>query len=529
MNECSERTATVSRDPEDPRVLLVSIRQQLLWMDFAVASAYFCRYVEPLLRRHALCGVDLRLERVSIERENYHSRIVRYRVRVVRPVVSLESRQLGRLCCYQAKELCILDNDGKCRRTGTVIGSYMSSADRLSTLAAALDATADTTDHQRRLQRATVIPPTTSFDFWQDTDWWSARVAAYWYKHPYRTNDRRVTHMLNQLMRLLRQAYRLDVASALRILCALSARQIDLINSVFVEPINGSLIASHLSTIFMHNKQQTGLNMKHEANKLLTLSTRRLQSPRDFDSKIYLKMCTSCVKRDIFELMIRVDLAVHHANTTDASSLAQSEDDRNAYILCECDSCAALRTYANAWRYYDCDSRAWLRLEFPRKASPLITEILQTETRRNAMQLIFTSDKNEFSDKQLFIDNFVNYYAFYENGQHPLVMSQCSGKLRNTVSVLYIFATVNWVMITDARVRNRNNSISLNQQSLCKSLNNTLYSIFSENCINRVRAEKQRRVIRENAAYINRGLGLVPNTGVNAFNLTHSVDLHATP
>jgi hypothetical protein len=287
-----------------------------------------------------------------------------------------------------------------------------------------------------------------------------------------------------------------------------------------VEPINGSLIASHLSTIFMHNKQQTGLNMKHEANKQFHLEMKSLQSEREFDPKIYLKMCTSCVKRDIFEVMIRVRLRVH-SNSTAAA------DNRNSFIFCRCEMCEKLRQVANAWRYYDCDDYAWVRLEFPRKVYGLVCELLRDGKRVNEtdVQLVFTSDKNEFNDERLFVDNFINYYAFYENGQHPLVIDQCTSSMRNIVSVLYVFATINWVMIVESRRMNQSNSISMNQQSLCKSRNNPLYSAFSENCINRVRAEKVRRIIRENAAYVDRGLGIVSNTGVNAFNVSHQLCL----
>lgn len=515
---------------------------QLLWMDLSVARSYYYRYVEPaLVESCSVPNIRPQLERLAIERENYHSRLVTYTVRLVSSS-STSSNQNTVPRLYEIPQVQIeLTNTGKNDSSYSSNNFDDNVAERMATLTAALARTRDNKNTPN-----SIIAPTTCFDFWQTEAWWRDHVSAYWFEHPARQNSRRITHLLNQLMRVLRQQYRRDVATALLVLRALQPRQIDLLDRVFVEPINGSLIASHLSTIFMHNKQQTGLNMKHEANKLFTLSTRNLQSDRDFDAKIYLKMCTSCVGREIFELMVMVRLSKHngckdddddknhrqdnedhHDNnedhhdddctTLDDSSARQRRD----YIFCRCANCQKLRSFANAWRYYDCSDNVWVRFEFPRKAYQAVTEVLLFETAQDAMQLVYSSDKNEFHDKQLFVDNFVNYYVFYENDQHPLVVGQCTGNMRNTVSVLFVFAIINWVMIVDSRERKSNNSISLNQQSLCKSLGNTVYSIFSENCINRVQCEKTRRVIRENSAYINRGLGMVPNTGINAFHTTH--------
>lgn len=523
--------------------LTVRTRIQLLWMDFAVARSYYVRFVEPTLRSHWSArghACNLELCDVTITRENYHNRLVEFRVRVVLSSLpsSLSSSSPNRR--YLANELELIDTiSRRSDRPGMPTLPPASTVEsRMLTLADTLLATvppttvSSTTTTTSSSSTFVLQPPTTAFDFWQDTAWWRARVSSHWYDHPYRRNPRRVTHLLNQLTRLLRQIYRVDTTRALRAISRLTVPQIELIDRLFVEPIDGSLIASHLSTIFMHSEQQTGLNTKHEATRAQHSSIETLQSARPFDAKLYLKMCTSRVNRDIFEIMLRLRLAAHHGDDP-VDEKQKTGDGRNhrdldeaarrtKQLFCRCDDCRVLRGLANAWRYYDCRSDAWLRLEIPRNAYRRTCEVLQ-RMGPDAVQLIYTSDKTEFTDERLFVDNFVNYYAFYENGQHPLVIAHCYGRMRTTVSVLYVFAVVNWVMIVDWRKRNRNNSISLNQQSLCKSLDNTLYSIFSENCINRVRAEVTRRAIRDNAAYVNRGLGLVSNTGVNAFNLSHTV------
>jgi hypothetical protein len=570
--------ASVDRDP-DGSSYTIQLRVQLSWMDFSVARAYFRRNILPWLRRNHPDTAEFQLHQVTILRENYHSRVIKYKVSYANsPTTGALSGNCG--FAYSLDQ-CQLVNRYAEMRAG----------DMLETLRAALLSGADRSRPPPAVFVTNVIAPTTCFDFWEKEDWWKTRISDYWFNHPYRKNSRRIVHLLNQLMRVLRQLYRVDVATALKIIRRLSNSQIDLINAVFVEPINGSLIASHLSTIFMHNKQQTGLNMKHEANKLLHLEMKCLRSERDFDPKIYLKMCTSCVKRDIFEIMISVRLDVHFNSTGAKSSSSIGDEEtvngveverdssgtnnnrseanasaRNEYIFCLCHVCSKLRSLANAWRYYDCADTAWVRFEFPRKIYYNVCELLREgmetmkvevgpvnggslpaaegsattvptsaaadttpaadgdgQKRPPPMQLIFVSDKNEFVDERSFIDNFINYYAFYENGQHPLVIDQCTSSMRNIVSVLYVFATINWVMIVESRKLNQSNSISMNQQSLCKSRNNPLYSAFSENCINRVRAEKVRRVIRENAAYIDRGLGIVSNTGVNAFNVSHTL------
>lgn len=491
----------------------ISVRVQLLWMDFSVARAYFEQHVLPELRETLRDKYSCELFSIEIERENPHNRIVHYEVDVFEHFSEPRSTVARRRTVYSLPQTRVLKHADAHERA-------ISNEEKLRVLGEAVERT-----KRRVFSSFNDKPAKTCFDFWNSIEWWKERVNAYWFEHTFRTNSRRVAHLLNQLARVLRQYYRLDTEEAVCVLNALSKDQIDLIDSVFVEPTNGSLLPSHLSTIFMHNKQQTGLNMKHEANKQFVLSAKYLQSEREFDPKIYLKKCTSCVKRDIFELMVRVFLNDHNGGDSSVEDEAAAENvaERSSFIFCLCNSCDYMRKIANAWRYYDCGEEVWIRFEFSRKMYQTVCEILERETQQKKMQLVYSSDKNEFLVKELFINNFVNYYAFYENGQHPLIISQCFGNMRNTVTILYIFAVINWVMIEDARRLNRNNSISLNQQSLCKSMNNPLYSIFSENCISRMRAETVRRYTPENAAYINRGLGIVPNTGVNAFNISHKI------
>lgn len=607
----------------------LAIRMQLLWMDFSVASAYFRRYVLPLFQAELSSQSDdellpqLRLKRITILRENYHSRCVTYEV--------CEKLRNTNVECHDNRDH---DRMSYCLEHCRVYycaadaNDPVSNKERIRMLREAVNST--TVDLlERKRNDATIIEPTTCFDFWKPTSWWIGRVPDFWFQRTLlRRNARRTTHLLNQLTRILRQLYRQDLATALQTIRRLTEQQAALIDATFIEPINGSLLPSHLSTIFMHNKQQTGLNMKHEANKLSQIKSRTLQSDRPFNPKIYLKMCTSCVRRDIFEIMLRVKLSVHNGivypsrdrshdtsgdlgNNRDQANASDSNDNVSSgtvddgsgktnnnnndteKLLCHCVYCDRLRIMANAWRYYNCNDYVWIRLEFSRKICQQVCETINAmihnreivdntnvsttdeshstsadnvyivsdttdvySRARNLdqkcfikinkvydvgaaaaaaaaanssnivsepdVQLIFTSDKNEFYDKNLFIQNFVNYYTFYENGEHPLTVSQSYGKMRNIVSMLYVFATMNWVMITDSRKLSLNNSISMNQQSLCKSRKNPVFAAFSENCINRVRAENVRHTINDNAAYINRGLGIVPNTGINAFNIAHT-------
>ncbi|KAK2574855.1 hypothetical protein KPH14_013080 [Odynerus spinipes] len=304
-------------------------------------------------------------------------------------------------------------------------------------------------------------------------------------------------------------------------------KKIDFLKRVYIEPTNGSLFASYISTIYMHNKQQHGLNTKHAAatskqttaedgtdenggaengdenndgNERPSSRRRPTQSERPFDAKIFLEISASCDKREIFELMI---------------SLSKK---RHAGPDCDCETCRTLRGFANAWKYYDCTQRWWLRGEYNRKFYTKICATLEDSVTKDKTRIIFTSYKNEFTVRENFISNFLNYYAFYENNEQPLTIGQCSGKMRQIVSIILIFAHINWLLIARAMKNGVPfNSISLNQQSLYKSLDNTLYAIFSENSINRIRKETEQRTLTANSPYVNRGLGAVPNCGINAF------------
>lgn len=441
----------------------MSVRVQLLWMDFAVARAMWRRDVSPLFRNR-------RLTAISIRRMNLHERVVTF------TMTSVAS---------------------ECRRSVYVQPDVVVWTRSLRT--------SFNVDDLGDVPLPPRVVRSTPFEFWRDESWWRERACLF-FDAEQRPNSRRVTHLLNQITRLAMHRLGLSAHDAVQRVVSLPKHRVDLLDRCFVEPVNGSLLPSHLCSIYMHGKQQSGLNTKHEAASSddTTTVAPSIRSVRDFDSKIYLEISTSCVKRDIFELMI--SLTGQHA------------------VSCSCDTCAPLRSSANAWRYYPCaENVLWLRLEFPRHVYSAVCEALARSP--SSVTVVYTSDKNEFTDRDSFVANYLNYYTFYENGQCPVTIDQTTGRMRNYVSVFYVFAMVNWRMLSESRRRNpSNSSVSLNQQSLCKSLNNPLFSIFSENCINRMRAERSRRAVNATGPYVNRGLGAVPNSGVNAFQLTHRID-----
>lgn len=512
--------------------------------------------------------------------------------------------------------------------------------------------------------------------FWEEPQWWMDKLVKsekqnWWPREKNDSNSqefRRLCRLLNHLVRnLLSNDEAPSTDQAVELLLQLPRAHCKLLNKLYVEPLMASLWAAYLSTTFMHHKQQHGLNTKHAAasasgpastsNSSSPINSLRSEHP--FDAKICLDMCSSCDKKEIFELMIALEKSVHSPSP------------------CDCKYCSTLRNIANAWQYYDCGSKVWLRLEFNRrfyaKVSALLSDcitadsgnnsatnetdeekkrsdatIIETETKKRsktngsnsesddekkrsdsinsdtkkrsktngsnyceteekkyvksssiyestqssgsdatiniendensetderqhlksssiyesndekkrsktsvsfsteseqknqnlsnettnvqtdkeninktkepAMKIIYLSYKNEFCDRVKFMTNFVNYYAFYENSERPVSRDDCHGALREKISIIFVFALVNWELIERARKNNAAyNSISLNQQSIFKSLDNTLYAIFSENSINRMSKEKKQKLLQVNAPYVNRGFGTLPNCGTNAF------------
>lgn len=434
------------------------------------------------------------------------------------------------------------------------------------------DQQCDTTSHRNHLH---------SITFWKDTEWWRQRLVQYrrtqhwWHENidntpgeldqgePLLRNQsfRRICRLLNHLVRVLLDEHGVNSThEATELLLTANEQECSMLNKLYVEPPIASPFAAYLSTTFMHHKQQHGLNTKHAAAKgdtdTTSSDTRQQSSKRDFDPKIYLDMCSSCDKKDIFELMLSLDKNVH------------------SEIPCNCHVCTALCNMANAWKYYDCIDSAWLRLEFNRrfynKVSTILDSVIMqpsnnmnsnnkkagtttsygytmgsttgqvcasdataaattttddgargTTGEHQSIKIIYLSYKNEFTERSKFIANFVNYYAFYENDERPVSRDDCHGELREKISIIFIFALVNWKLIEQAMKRGTtHNSISLNQQSIFKSLDNTLYAIFSENSINRMAKEQKQRLLSINAPYVNRGFGSLPNCGMNAITTT---------
>lgn len=343
--------------------------------------------------------------------------------------------------------------------------------------------------------------------FWQSLPWWLEQRVDQWFLRGGK-NQSRTARLLNMLVRTMATKGVVETDKAVSVLRNANERQIDILHKLYIEPAASSLFAAYLSTIFMHHKQQHGLNTKHAAGvgSSSSVSSKHEQlfsSANNFDQKIYLDMCSSCDKKEIFELMLKLPRE-HHQQTP-----------------CLCTTCRTLTEMANAWCFYDCTDCSWLRLEFNRRLYSTVTALLADRINDQQLSIVFFSYKNEFHEKEKFIANFVNYYAFYENNERPVNCSDVWGPLREKISIIFVFAVVNWRLIESAiSAKKMHNSISLNQQSMFKSLDNTLYAIFSENSINRMTKETEQRVLDINAPYINRGFGSLPNCGVNAFTTT---------
>lgn len=352
---------------------------------------------------------------------------------------------------------------------------------------------------------------TSHYFFWRDKQWWreqSKRLPELLKFAPTAsTFNSRAVRLLNLLTRTLLVRRRADsIEQALTILSRAVDQHVDLLQKLYVEPTASSLFAAYLSTTFMHHKQQHGLNTKHAAGAgedcNMSAEARRYTSKTKFDQKIYLDMCSSCDKKEIFEIMLKMPTSEHTVPPP-----------------CPCDICRHLTEMANAWRYYDCTDRIWLRLEFNRRMYNSVSLLISQHSQ--FVRIVFFSYKNEFYEREKFIANFVNYYAFYENNEQPVNETDLHGPLREKISIIFVFAVVNWKLISNTiNAKKMHNSISLNQQSIFKSLDNTLYAVFSENSINRMAKETKQRVLDINAPYINRGFGSLPNCGVNAFTTT---------
>lgn len=512
------------------------LRTQLIFPSFGVTYALWTKQIKPHIDV-ATSKVCLRakLRNITCRRVNVHEIIVEYEMELTkwkktdenmiivnsRPSV-ISTNFIG--INYVNREIALANNNDEKNTTTGLLKNVLS------------------TNNLRKFED-TIYENNNEFnifDFWQTEQfWWNNVIESrtdWLYETAAKSENEenyirkkcvaKTTRLLNHLARLYMQNLRvLDITKIVGIFQNMAKEKIDFLKRVFIEPTNGSLFASYISTIYMHNKQQHGLNTKHAAaNSKQTMSEetdenehtqndeknnkgeierkrrRPLQSERPFDAKIFLEISASCDKREIFELMI---------------SLSKK---RHAGPDCDCETCRALRGFANAWRYYDCTQRWWLRGEYNRKFYTKICTTLEDSVKSDKTRIIFTSYKNEFTIRENFISNFLNYYAFYENNEQPLTIGQCSGKMRQIVSIILIFAHINWLLIARAMKNGVPfNSISLNQQSLYKSLDNTLYAIFSENSINRIRKETEQKTLTANSPYVNRGLGAVPNCGINAF------------
>lgn len=485
------------------KVFTVRVRTQLLFPSTAVVRALWkYQYSRQLLDHHNATSVTLRRSRYH--RVNAHEGLIDFEY-------ELDTVETGRPLVTRFEDVRLQKVEWLEQH---VAKRTSEERDRL----VFVDQLLRDNDNHININKNAVVQ---TLVFWEEPEWWFERMRSsdqqWWTIRdgvPVSRQDfRRLCRLLNHLTRdLICTNLANNTEEAVSLLLRLPRQHCKLLNKLYVEPPMASLWAAYLSTTFMHHKQQHGLNTKHAAATAgQTVNTNNANSPinslrsdHNFDAKICLDMCSSCDKKEIFEIMLGIDKVTHDPTP------------------CDCKYCATLRNIANAWQYYDCGDKVWLRLEFNRrfyvKVSTLLAECLAQEEEGARTKIIYLSYKNEFTDRVKFMTNFVNYYAFYENSERPVSRDDCHGALREKISIIFVFALVNWELIERARKNNAAfNSISLNQQSIFKSLDNTLYAIFSENSINRMSKEKQQKLLNVNAPYVNRGFGTLPNCGINAF------------
>lgn len=371
-------------------------------------------------------------------------------------------------------------------------------------------------------------------NFCRDADWWFDVLARHprqkWFdlseavlnaEERERTvtgkRFKRTARLLSMLTTMVRDRY-VDVQTheqAIEIIVGMSETEQRTIDKLYVEPMTASLFVSYLNTIFMSTKQQHGLNTKHAAaaSNSANGQTRKYCSDRPFDPKIYLDMCSICSTRDIFEIMIKLDKRAHPE------------------LPCECALCNTLCGMANAWMFYDCVDVTRLRLEFNRRFYAKVVNLLvqYPDQRSKAGEeyyhgdatLVYQSYKNEFTDRASFVSNFVNYYSFYENDEQPVSIEDIGGYMEIIVSNLFVFGIVNFELLLCFILAGKgHNSISLNQQSMFKSMDNMLYAVFNKNSIDRVQKETKQNLSSIGSSYMNRGFGSLPNNGINAITST---------
>lgn len=266
---------------------------------------------------------------------------------------------------------------------------------------------------------------------------------------------------------------------------------------LYVEPYEEQNLLAQLTSVFMHSRQQGGLNAKHasmrpphETDDVLGERADTVErSINDFDTKIYIEMSTSCVDRSLCEVMMRVE---------DLSLLAVER----------------LASSFRAWRLYDCKTHHLLRVEFERSTGSDYAAELLAHAR---IQLFYTSDKNIFDNRDDFVLNFIRYYSFYFNYERPPSNENLDATMELRVCVIYFYARVNWKMLHRNKcLGNNNNSISINPQSLYKSNGNPIYAVFSENSIHRMVTQHRYESFVARGPYVGRGIGHVPQFGVNA-------------
>lgn len=375
------------------KVFTVRVRAQMLFPSTAVVRALWkYQYSRQLLAHHAATCITLRKSRYH--RVNAHEGLIDFEyaldtVDVERPLVTrfedVSLQKVERLERHVAKR------EAEERERLVFVDQLLRD-----------------NDNHVNINKSAVVQ---TLVFWEEPEWWFERMKSttqHWWPDgdvPISRQDfRRLCRLLNHFVRdLICTNLARNTEDAVSLLLRLPRQHCKLLNKLYVEPPMASLWAAYLSTTFMHHKQQHGLNTKHAAATTgQTVNTTNTNSPinslrsdHNFDAKICLDMCSSCDKKEIFEIMLGIDKVTHDPTP------------------CDCKYCATLRNIANAWQYYDCGDKVWLRLEFNRrfyvKVSTLLAECLAQEEESARTKIIYLSYKNEFTDRVKFMTNFVNY------------------------------------------------------------------------------------------------------------------------
>lgn len=293
---------------------------------------------------------------------------------------------------------------------------------------------------------------------------------------------------------------------------------------------DGTLFMSQLISYVMQTQQQQNLNAKHVSSYTTVVTSTNHESTASTITNIEdtASATTTTTNKDEISKIFEINNYGGHISENTYVGLHRSCSQRKyveiLLVTSDYGQLNFIRHNCLGWRSVakrNEDRYVYLTVDHKELDSFCCGYVTAVTRTTKPFRFLFVSLKNKLAfDKNLYIVNFFYYHTFHECSQ---TLRNNNSRTKPMATFIYIFAKLNYKLLKNRYNNNDkqlcSSSLSLNTQSLGKSENNVVYSMFSENSIHNIKKVDVTKEFEVDSAFLNRSLNVCSPIGINSISL----------